>query len=386
MILEELSPDERIILESVRRVAKEKVSPLASQLDRTGEFSWEIADLFAEMGLLQIFLPPEYGGLEKDKCLMFSLIVEEVAKACASSALLIIIQAVGSFPIIDSGSVELKERLYPRLASGKELIAYLVTEPNAGSDVGAIRTTATLEGDHYILKGQKIFATNGGVAKLASVLARTGPKSYSFFVLEMKAPGVLLGKKEDKLGFRASNTQEVILDDVRVPVSNLVGKEGDGFLIAMRDFDMSRPGVAGLALGIAQGAAEYALKYATERYTFGQPLVRHQAILFMLCDAWTMIEAGRGLMIKAARLWDQGKRNTKFASMAKYFCSDAAMKITTDAIQILGGYGYCKDYPVERFFRDAKLTQIFEGANQIQRIVVGRELLKERGYNIKLRG
>lgn len=376
--MEELRPDQLLILESVRRLVKEKVAPCAKAVDESGQFNWETAKLFGEMGLLQIFLPPEYGGLENDKCLMFCLIVEEIAKVCASSALLVVIQAVGSFPVIDSGSDELKSKIFPRLASGKELIAYLVTEPEAGSDVGAIRTKAVRKGNYFVINGRKCFGTNAGVASMASVLCKTSQDCFTFFLLDMKAKGVILGKKEDKLGFRGSNTQEVVLEDVYVPEHDMIGKEGEGFGIAMRDFDMSRPGIAGLALGIAEGAIEYALEYAVNRVTFGQPLIKHQAISFMIADAWTLIEAGRLLMMKAAQLWDKGFKNTKYASMAKCFCSDAAMKITTDAVQILGGYGYCKDYPVERMFRDAKLTQIFEGANQIQRIIIQREILKER--------
>ncbi len=380
--MEELNEEQRLIIETVKRLAEERIAPISKSIDESGEFNWEIANLFGELGLLQIFLPTEYGGLKSDKCLMFSLITEEIAKVCASSAILIIIQAVGSFPIIEGASPSLKKTLYPRLGSGRELTAYLVTEPDAGSDVASIRCRAEKRGDFYILNGRKIFATNGGVATISSVLCRTEKEKLTFFVLDMDSSGVILGKKEDKLGFRGSNTQEVILEDVKVPVNNMLGKEGDGFLIAMKDFDMSRPGVGALALGIAEGAVEYAMRYAIERRTFGKPLIKHQAISFMIADAWTLIEAGRGLVIRAAKMWDQGKRNTKLASMAKCFCSDAAMKITTDAVQILGGYGYCKDYPVERMFRDAKLTQIFEGANQIQRIVIGRELLKER--DIKL--
>ncbi len=371
-----------MILESVRRLARERLMPLSRELDLKGEFSWEVVELFGEMGLLQIFLPPEFGGLEEDKCLMFSLIVEEVAKACASSALLIIIQAVGSYPIVESGSQELQERVFPRLASGKELIAYLVTEPDAGSDVASISTKAIKKGEYYLIQGRKCFGTNAGVANLSSVLTKTAPSEYTFFLVEMNSKGVILGKVEDKLGFRGSNTQEVFFEEVLVHERDIIGKKGEGFLLAMKDFDMSRPGIAALALGIAEAAIEYALEYATKRVTFGQPLIKHQAISFMIADAWTLIEAGRGLMSKAARLWDQGIRNTKYASMAKCFCSDAAMKITTDAVQILGGYGYCKDYPVERMFRDAKLTQIFEGANQIQRIIIQRELLRERNINL----
>ena len=374
----ELDEYEKIILENVSRMAKERIKPLATQIDRDGEFRWDVVQLLADMGLLQLYLPAEYGGLEKNQCLMFSLCVEEVAKACASSALNVVIQAVGSFPIIHASTPEQKERFFPRLATGKELVAYLVTEPRAGSDVGGIGTTAKKEGDSYILNGQKCFATNGGVASLATVLCRTAENETSFFALEMDSQGVTLGKTEDKLGFRGSNTQEVILEDVSVPAENLLGEEGEGFKISMQDFDMSRPGIAGLALGIAEGAIDAAVEYSCQRYTFGVPLMKHQSIEFMIADACTFVEAGRGLMIRAAQMRDQGKRNTKLASMAKYFCSDAAMKITTDAIQIFGGYGYCKDFPVERMFRDAKLTQIFEGANQIQRMVVGREIIREK--------
>lgn len=374
-----LKEDQRIIIENVRKMAREQIAPLAAEIDREGEFRWDIARILAEMGLFQIYLPSEYGGLEEDACLMFSLCTEEVAKACASSALTIIIQAVGSFPIIEAGTPEQKGRFFPRLATGEELVAYLVTEPQAGSDVSAIRTKGAKINGEYILNGRKCFATNGGVSAIATILCHTSQDQLSFFVLEMDYEGISLGKKEDKLGFRGSNTQEVILEDVHVPADNLLGKEGEGFKIAMKDFDMSRPGVAALALGIAESAIDTAVEYASQRYTFGKPLLKHQAIEFMIAETWTLIEAGRGLMIRAAQLKDQGKRNTKLASMAKFFCSDAAMRIATDAVQILGGYGYCKDFPAERMFRDAKLTQIFEGANQIQRMVVGREIFEEKG-------
>ncbi|RJR23793.1 MAG: acyl-CoA dehydrogenase [Desulfobacteraceae bacterium] len=376
----QLKDYQKIILSEISKMAKDKILPMAGTMDKEGKFNLDSAKLLGEMGLLQIFLPPEYGGLEEDQCLMFCLCIEEVAKACASSALTIIIQAVGSFPIIEAGSSEQKDTYFPRLASGKELVAYLVTEPHAGSDVAAIKTKSVRKGDNYLLSGRKCFATNGGVASISTVLCLTGEKELSFFVLDMNANGVFLGKEEDKLGFRASNTQEVILEDVLISEKNLLGKKGEGFVIAMKDFDMSRPGVAALSLGIAESSVEAAIEYACQRHTFGKPLIRHQAIEFMIADALTHIEAGRGLMIEAARTWDKKLKNTKLASMAKYFCSDAAMRITTDAVQILGGYGYCKDFHVERMFRDAKLTQIFEGANQIQRMVVGREALKERGF------
>ena len=373
----ELSEEQRIIINNVKKVAKERIAPIASQIDQEGIFRWDIARLFGEMGLLQIFLPPSYGGLEEDKTLMFCLSVEEIAKACSSSALILIIQAVGSFPIIFAANEDQKNRFFPRLSKGEELIAYLVTEPYAGSDVSGIRASAQKNGNEYILNGHKSFSTNGGVASLYSVLAKIDKKEFTFFVVERDQQGVSIGKEENKLGFRGSNTTEVILEDVKVLEENRLGQEGEGFLIAMKDFDMSRPGIAALALGIAETALDLALDYACKRETFGKPLISRQSISFMLADAAMQIEAGRALMLEAAKKNDKNEPNSKLASMSKCFCSDIAMKITTDAVQIFGGYGYTKDYPVERLFRDAKLTQIFEGTNQIQRMVIAREMIKE---------
>jgi len=378
MILDEINYEQRIIIDNVKKVVRERIAPIAFEMDKEGIFRWDIARLFGEMGLFQIFLPPSYGGLEEDKTLMFCLCVEEIAKACASSALMLIIQAVGSFPIIVAGNQSQRDRFFPRLSKGEELIAYLVTEPYAGSDVAGIKAKAEKADSGYILNGHKLFSTNGGVASFYTVLAKTGEKELTFFVVERDQKGISIGKKEDKLGFRASDTSEVILEDVRVSEVNRLGQEGEGFLIAMKDFDMSRPAIAALALGIAEAALEYSLEYACQRETFGRLLIKHQAINFMLADAATQIEACRGLMVEAAKQQDRNKPNMKLASIAKCFCSDAAMKITTDSVQILGGYGYTKDYPVERFFRDAKLTQIFEGTNQIQRMVIAREMIKER--------
>jgi cyclohexane-1-carbonyl-CoA dehydrogenase len=292
---------------------------------------------------------------------------------------MLIIQAVGSFPLIAAGNQEQKDRFFPRLSKGEELIGYLVTEPYAGSDVAGIRAKAQRRSGEYILDGRKCFATNGGVASLYTVLAKTAERELTSFVVERNQEGVSIGKTEDKLGFRGSNTTEVILENVRVPEDNRIGEEGEGFLIAMKDFDMSRPSIAALALGIAEAALDISFNYACQRETFGRPLIKHQVVSFMLADAAMQIEAGRGLMIEAARLHDRNKPNTKLASMSKCFCSDIAMRITTDAVQILGGYGYTKEYPVERLFRDAKLTQIFEGTNEIQRMIITREMLKERG-------
>ena len=373
----QVSEEQKILLDNLKRVVKEKVAPAAAETDRTGSFNQEVVSLFWDLGLLQIVLPEKYDGWPQNPSYTLCLAIEEIAKACAASALLLIIQAVGSYPLIYAGNEEQKKKYLPMLSDQRNLIGYLVTEPGAGSDVQAISTTAKRSGINYILNGRKAFATNGSVAGLYTVLAKTAEKEFSFFIVERNTPGISIGRIEDKCGFRGSNTAEVILEDVIVPQENLLGKQGQGFAIAMGDFDMSRPAVAALALGLAEGALDYTIEYARQRYTFGKPLIEHQAIQFILAEACTLIEASRGLMEKAALAFDTGNNNTKMASMAKYFCSDAAMKITTDMVQVLGGYGYIKDFPIERMFRDAKLTQIFEGANQIQKMIIGREISKQ---------
>ncbi len=373
---QDLTQEQDILLRSLRRAAREQIAPRAAETDRLGRYDWEVTSLLWDLGLLNITLPAEYGGLPERTCHTLCLCVEEIARVCASSALNLIIQAVGCFPLVHAGSEALKERYLKRIAEERLLAAYLVTEPEAGSDVSGVKTTARKKGDVWLLNGRKVFATNGGVAGIYTVLARTGPDQLSFFLLDRDSPGLEIGKFEAKCGFRGSNTAEVILEDVPVPEENLLGKPGDGFLIAMADFDMSRPTVAAMSLGISEGALEYAINYAGQRRTFGRLLLEHQAIAFMLADAATRIEAGRGLMERAALAYDRGQSNTKLASMAKCFCSDSAMAITTDMVQILGGYGYINDFPLERMFRDAKLTQIFEGANQIQRRIIARELTR----------
>ena len=373
----EPSEEQRLLLDTLKRAVKEKVAPVAAETDRKGTFNWDIASLFWDLGLFQIMLPEGYDGWPQTPCHTLCLCIEEIAKVCASSALMLLIQAVGSFPLLSAGNQKQKKQYLPRISQDRELIGYLVTEPGAGSDVQAILSSAKPCHDHYILNGRKAFATNGAIADIYSVLAKTGEKELSFFIVDRQDKGLSIGKLEEKCGFRGSNTAEVILEDVKVPQGNLLGKPGDGFALAMMDFDMSRPAVAALALGISEGALTYALDYAMDRITFGEPLVKHQAIQFMLADASTMIEAGRGLMLRAATAHDAKKPNTGLASMAKCFCSDAAMKITTDMVQVLGGYGYIRDYPLERMFRDAKLTQIFEGTNQIQRMIIGRELMSQ---------
>jgi cyclohexane-1-carbonyl-CoA dehydrogenase len=373
-----LIEEQKLLLANLKKVVQEEVAPRAAEMDKNGRFDWELASLFWDLGLLQIMLPEEYGGWPQNPTHTLCLCIEEIAKACASSALLLIIQAVGSYPLIFAGNEEQKGKYYPMISHGRNLMGYLVTEPGAGSDVQAITGSATLSGDSYSLNARKVFATNGAVAGLYSVLLKTGEKELSFFIVERALDGISIGKIEDKCGFRGSNTAEVILEDVLVLKENLIGKPGEGFLIAMSDFDMSRPAVAALALGLAEGAFDYTMRYARQRHTFGKPLIDHQAIQFILAEACTLIEASRGLMEKAALAFDSDEKNTKLASMAKLFCSDAAMKITTDMVQILGGYGYIKEYPIERMFRDAKLTQIFEGANQIQKMVIGREISRGR--------
>ncbi len=376
--MEWFSEEIRLLQDNVARAAREKIAPRAAESDRRGEFDREVEKLLWDLGLLEIMLPVGQGGLESDHCTALCVCVEEIAKVCASSALMLIIQAVGSFPILFAGSDEILAEYLPRLSSGRNLAAYLVTEPGAGSDVAAVTTTARLEGGDYVLNGVKQFATNGGVAGVYSVLARTGPGRHdglTFFAVDRDTPGISIGKHEDKLGQRASNTAQVALEDVRLPASRVLGSVGEGFKIAMRDFDMSRPAIAAQALGIAEGALAAMIEHAQERKSFGKPIAEHQLVAAMIADAGTAVEAGRGLVYRAARQHDQGNSNTLLASMAKCFCGDAAMRITTDAIQVLGGYGYTKDYPVERMFRDAKLTQIFEGTNQIQRLVIARRLL-----------
>jgi cyclohexane-1-carbonyl-CoA dehydrogenase len=366
----------------IQRVARDKIAPQASLVDEEEFFNREVESLLWDLGLLTITFPEKYGGYGKSRMMALCIAVEEVAKVCASSSLLLIIQAVGSFPIVYGGSNELKQKYLSQMSEGRKLVAYLVTEPTAGSDIASIQTTAVREGNEYILNGSKCFATSGGVAGIYSVLAKTseGKGNNSFFLVERDSPGLSIGRTESKLGQRGSNTTEVFLENVQVPAKNLLGREGDGFLIAMKDFDMSRPAIAAQALGIAEGAFEAIIQFIKERHTFGKPIADHPVIQTILADSAILIEASRGLIHRAAMLNDEGKNNTKFASMAKCFAGDAAMKITTDAIdaiQVLSGYGFLKDFQVERMFRDAKLTQIFEGTNQIQRLVIARQILKE---------
>ncbi len=369
-----------MILDVVRQLVKERVEPRAAEIDANGEFAWDIKDLFAENDLLGIPVPAEYGGLG-GSFVTYVKVVEEVAKACASSALLIAVQELGALPIMIGGTDEQKRRWLPDLASGKKLAAYALTEPGSGSDAaGSMRTRAVRDGDGYVLDGSKIWITNGSVADVVTVFAvndaSKGPNGISAFVVEKGTPGFNVGKLEKKMGIRGSPTVELTFENCRVPAANMLGEEGQGFKIAMKVLDKSRPGIAAQALGIAQGALDYATEYTKQRVAFGKPISQQQGLQFMMADMKTEVEAARLLLYEAARKCDENAADvTTWAAMAKLKCGDVAMSVTVDAVQLLGGYGYSTEYPVERMMRDAKITQIYEGTQQIQRIVIARSMV-----------
>ena len=376
-----LNEEQEMIRDLVKQNAQEKVAPLASELDEKGEFPWELMKLFAESDLFALFVPEEYGGLGKG-VLDLCIVIEELSKACAGVSVSYAASALGTYPIILFGSEEQKKKYLPVIAKGEKLTAFALTESDAGSDAGGIRTAAVRDGDYYILNGNKQWITNGGEAEIYTVIALTdkakGSRGASAFIVEKDTPGFGFGKKENKMGIRCSATRELIFNDCRIPKENLLGREGMGFLVAMRTLDKSRPGVAAQAIGIAQGALDDAVKYARERIQFGKPISSFQGIQFMLADMATQIEAARALLYAGARYIDSGAKDiSKISSMTKLFASDVAMKVTTDAVQIFGGYGYMKDYPVEKRMRDAKITQIYEGTNQIQREIIALQLIKE---------
>jgi alkylation response protein AidB-like acyl-CoA dehydrogenase len=378
-----LTPEQREIRDLVRDLARERIAPRAADIDKSAEFPWDVVELYRENDIFGILFDEEYGGIGAS-ALMALVAIEEVSKVCATSGLIIAVQELGSLGLKLAGSDEQKQRYLPRLASGEWLAAYALTEPGSGSDSAAMRTTARRDGDEYILDGGKRFITNAGVADLYTVFAKTdadaGHSGTSAFVVEADSPGFEVGRIEPKMGIKGSTTGEIFFNDCRVPAANLLGEEGDGFRIAMRILDRSRPGIGAQGLGLAQGATDYALEYAKSRETMGKPIGEHQLIAGMLADMETKCEAARGLLYKCGQLIDEGAEGaelTKVSAMAKLYCSDVAMDVTTDAVQILGGYGYIQEYPVERMMRDAKITQIYEGTNQIQRLVIAREMLKE---------
>jgi alkylation response protein AidB-like acyl-CoA dehydrogenase len=378
-----LNEEQLMIRQTVRDLARDKIAPRAREIDATGEFPWDVVELFRTHDLFALPFPPEYGGLS-GSALTLNVAVEEVAKVCATSAIILAVQALGGYPIMLAGSEEQKQRLLPDLASGRKLSAYALTEPGAGSDPAGMETRAELHGDEYVITGSKLWITEGGVADTITVFAKSDPKAradgISAFVIEdaQKTRGFKANTIHGKLGIRGSNTAELHLDEIVVPAANRIGEEGDGFKIAMRVLDRSRPGVAAQALGIAQGAIDYAVGYARERKQFGKPIAEFQAIQFMIADMEAQTAAARAVTYWASQLIDdKSPEVTHFAAIAKLLASDTAMKVTTDAVQILGGYGYVNEYPVERMMRDAKITQIYEGTNQIQRLVIARDLLRD---------
>lgn len=374
--------EEQLELQTLaRKVAKEKVAPVAAQYDQSGEFPWDLVKLFAELDFFRLCIDFDYGGMGGGVTEL-AIITEELSKACGGVALSVAGTALGAFPIILFGNEEQKQKYLTKIADGDHLAGFCLTEPEAGSDAGGLKTRAVLKGDKYILNGKKHFITNGGVSKIYTVIALTDPgkgsRGASAFIVDSDSPGLSIGKKEDKMGIRASATSEIIFEDCEVPAANLLGREGQGFAVAMKTLDKSRPGVAAQALGIAEGAFDAAVNYARERHQFGQPIISFQAIQTMLADMATEIEAAKALIYSTAKMIDSGEKNfSKLSAMCKVFASDVAMKVTTNAVQIFGGYGYMKEYPVEKFMRDAKITQIYEGTNQIQRNVIAQRLIRE---------
>ena len=378
-----LTEEQRELRELVRTLARERIGPRAAEIDESHEFPWDVVELYREQGIFGLLFDEEWGGTGTGTLLAL-VAIEEIAKVCATSSLILAVQELGSLGLKLAGSQEQKERYLPKLASGEWLGAYALTEAGSGSDSAAMRTTARREGDEYVLSGGKRFITNAGVANLYTVFAKTDPDAghagISAFVVESDAPGFQVARLEPKMGIAGSTTGELVFDECRVPAANLLGEEGEGFRIAMRILDRSRPGVAAQALGIAQGATDYALEYARSRETMGKPIAEHQLVAAKLADMETKCEAARGLLYRFGQMVDGGVPDdelTKASAMAKLYCSDVAMEVTTEAVQVLGGYGYIKEYPVERMMRDAKITQIYEGTNEIQRIVIAREMLRE---------
>jgi butyryl-CoA dehydrogenase len=373
--------EQKMIKDLAHKIAEEKIRPAAAKYDKNEEYPWDVIKVIAESDLFGLFIPEEYGGLGVN-VLNLCLATEEFSRACGGIAVCYAASALGTFPIVLFGNDEQKKKYLPDLAKGKKVAAFGITEPEAGSDASAITTTARKEGTHYVLNGLKHFITNGGDAETYVVIAMTdktkGARGGSAFIVEKGTPGFTFGKKEDKFGIRASSTRELIFNECKIPKENLLAKEGMGFIVTMKTFDMSRPGVAAQALGIAQGALELSVKYAKERHQFGKAISSFQGIQWMLADMATEIEAARGLVYAAARMVDAGIKDVaKESAMAKMFASDVAMKVTVDALQIFGGYGYMKDYPIEKYVRDAKITQIYEGTNQIQRSIIALQLIKE---------
>jgi len=378
-----LSEQQKTIKSLARRIAEEKILPVRAELDEKEEFPWEIMKVLAHTDMFRIFIPEEYEGLGGG-CLDLCLVVEELSRVCSAVAISYAAVALGSFALLQYGTEEQKRKYLPDIASGKRLAAFALTEETAGSDASAIRTTAKKVAGGYLLNGTKRFITNGGEAELYTVIALTakerGARGASAFLVEKDTPGFSFGRKEKKLGIRASSTRELVFEDCLVPEENMIGKEGTGFIITMKLFDHTRPGIGAQAVGLAQGALEAAVDYARQRVQFGHPIISLQAVQHMLADMAIQVEAARALTYAVARTIDSGAKHfTEESAMAKVFASDIAMKVTTDAMQVFGGVGYMRDYPIEKMFRDAKIIQIYEGTNQVLRNTIALELRKRKG-------
>ncbi|MBL6978412.1 MAG: acyl-CoA dehydrogenase family protein [Desulfobacteraceae bacterium] len=382
----DLTEEQQMLKDTVARIAKEQIAPGAEKRDEEAKFPWDMVEVLRENALFGADFPEKYGGSEMG---LFSLclIIEEIAKVCASTSIILLVHELGTTPIMIAGNDEQKDKYFPKLATGEHLVAFGLTEPNAGSDVSGLKTKAIKDGDHYVINGTKTFISHADVSEVICIAARTdtsvpATKGTGIFIVEKGTPGLSIGKHENKLGIRASSTVEIILEDVRVPAANILVQEGMGFPILMKTLDLTRIPVAVQAVGIAQGALDYAVQYTKERTQFGKPIFFFQGLQWMMADMITQIEAARQLAYKAASLFEGLPRNldklpketVRYSAMAKLFAAETAMKVTTDAVQLLGGYGYVKEYPVERMMRDAKITQIYEGTSQIQKVVIASTL------------
>ncbi|NLW32288.1 MAG: acyl-CoA dehydrogenase [Fibrobacter sp.] len=376
-----LTEEQQMIIDTAREIAQKKILPVREKYDHEGIFPWDVVNALSEVDLCGLYIPEEYGGFGGG-VFELCLAVEELSKVCGGISLAMAATALGTFPILLFANEEQKKKYLPPIASGKKLAAFGLTEANAGSDaIGMMKTTAKLDGDHYVLNGTKQWITNGENAEIYTVLAITNPKrgarGVSAFIVEKGTPGFTFGKHEDKMGIRASSTTELVFQDCRIPKENLLGKEGMGAIITINTLNYSRPGVGSQALGIAAGALDDALAYSRQRVQFGAPVSSFQAVQHMLANMATEIEAARALLYATARTIDAGeKKFAKESAMSKLFCSDVAMKVTVDALQVMGGYGYMREYPMEKRMRDAKITQIYEGTNQIQRNEIALQLIK----------
>ena len=376
-----LTEEQQMIVDLARQIAVEKIIPVRAKLDENEEFPWDIMKDIARADLFGLYVPEEYGGFAKG-CFENCLALEQLAYGCIAVTTTFAASALGGYPILLFGSDEQKARYLPDIAAGKRLVAFGLTEANAGSDAAGIQTTAVEDGDHWVLNGTKQWITSGGEAEIYTIVAMTnknkGARGATSFIVEKGDPGFSFGKKERKMGLNASSTRELIMNECRIPKDRILGRKGQGFIMAMRTLDIARPGIGAIAVGLGQAALDEAVKYARQRIQFGQPIIAFQALQHMLADMATKIEASRALVYSVARTIDEGTKDTaKMSAMAKLFATDMAMQVTTDAVQILGGYGYMKSYPVEKMMRDAKILQIYEGTNQILRNVIGQALNKE---------